>query len=142
MVLKTNAERIVQLGNAIVRERSRRALEFGLTSTQVAVMSFLLHNRDREEINLLDVQNDQMLTHQTVAGILQRLENKGFIRCVRSRKDKRSKSITVTPKGMDLNAFLRTAATECEARLVDGMSAEDQQELGRLLQVVQTNLGK
>lgn len=79
MSQKTNAEYIIQLRNALVRDRNRRAFEFGLTSVQVSVMSFLLHNLGRDEINLLDVQNDQMLTHQTVAGILQRLESKGLI---------------------------------------------------------------
>jgi DNA-binding MarR family transcriptional regulator len=105
-------------------------------------MSFLLHNLGRDEINPLDVQNDQMLTHQTVAGILQRLEGKGFIRCTQSQKDKRYKRITVTQKGIELEAFLKGAAADSEARLVRGMSEKDRKEFSRLLRIVQLNLAE
>ena len=135
-----NAKLAMQLGKALVKMRNSITAKFDLTSGQLAIMVFLLHNLDRDEINQLDVQNDLLLTHQTVTGMIKRLEEKRFILSSQSRRDGRYKCITVTAKALELKDSLEESAKIAEDCVVSGMSESEQKEFNRLLFIALTNI--
>ncbi len=126
---------IFRLNNALVKQKNRRMAEYGLTSIQADVLVFILMNYEKREVNQLDVQAVFKLTNPTVSGIVDRLEEKGFIKRVRSEKDARFRSLVALPKGIALDETLRHSAAEAENYLVRNMSEEEQAEFERLLKV-------
>ena len=109
--------------------------EYGLTSIQADVLVYVLMNYKKREVNQLDVQAVFKLTNPTVSGIVDRLEEKGFIKRVRSEKDARFRSLVALPKGEELDDTLRRSAAEAENYLVQNMSEAEQAEFERLLKV-------
>ena len=126
---------IFRLNNALIKQKNRRMAEYGLTSIQADVLVFILMNYEKREVNQLDVQAVFKLTNPTVSGIVDRLEEKGFIKRVRSEKDARFRSLVALPKGSALEETLRLSAAEAENSLVQRMSEEEQLEFERLLKV-------
>ena len=126
---------IFRLNNALIKQKNRRMAEYGLTSIQADVLVFVLMNYQKREVNQLDVQAVFKLTNPTVSGIVDRLEEKGFIKRVRSEKDARFRSLVALPKGAALEDTLRRSAAEAENYLVQNMSEAEQEEFERLLKV-------
>ena len=126
---------IFHLNNALIKQKNRHMAEYGLTSIQADVLVFILANYEKREVNQLDVQAVFKLTNPTVSGIVDRLEEKGFIKRVRSEKDARFRSLVALPKGIALEETLRRSAAEAENYLVQNMSEAEQAEFERLLRV-------
>ena len=126
---------IFRLNNALIKQKNRHMAEYGLTSIQADVLVFVLMNYEKREINQLDVQAVFKLTNPTVSGIVDRLEEKGFIKRVRSEKDARFRSLVALPKGAALEDTLRQSAAEAENYLVRNMSEAEQAEFERLLKI-------
>jgi MarR family multiple gene transcriptional regulator MgrA len=128
------------LGNSLQKMRNEVSLHHGLTASQTSVMIFLLKNQQREEINLLDIQNEFSLTHQTVNGLVNRLVSKGFLATTTSRRDKRYLQIGLTPKALGMWEDLEALFHRVESRLMNGMSPSEQQEFIRLLELAISNV--
>ena len=126
---------IFRLNNALIKQKNRHMAEYGLTSIQADVLVFVLMNYQKREVNQLDVQAVFKLTNPTVSGIVDRLEEKGFIKRVRSEKDARFRSLVALPKGIALEDTLRNSAAAAENYLVQNMTEAEQTEFERLLKV-------
>jgi len=141
--MENNGHQIIrmvwQLGNALVKFRNQDLLEYGLTSVQAEVISFLLKNRD-EQVNMQDVQNNLMLTHPTVIGIVKRLESKGLIILEKGKPDARCTYLRLTDNGALFKNILDRLASENAAVLLRGMTDVEQKEFYRLLQIAQKNV--
>ena len=83
---------IKQINNVYEKDLNERLKNIGITSSQCAVLDYLFHT-SREEISQRDVEKALNLKNPTVTGILKRLDEKGYILCVPSTKDKRRKNI-------------------------------------------------
>lgn len=138
----SNVKLVMQLSNALVKMRSSIAAEFGITSGQFSIMVFLLNNLDRDEINQLDIQNDLLITHQTVTGVLGRLEEKGYIICNQSKRDRRYKRITVTSLALEVKDALAESAKITESHLISSMSENERNEFNRLLLMALKNISQ
>ena len=128
-----NAKLIVQLANVMINRRNKKAAGYGLTSGQVLILKFLLKNQDREEINQLDIQQNMNLSHQTVTGMVGRLESKGYVACSQSSRDRRCKRIELTPKAFEVSSAMSAGAMSAEQAVIRDMTADEQQEFNRLL---------
>ena len=126
---------IFRLNNALIKQKNRNMAEYGLTSIQADVLVYVLMNYKQREVNQLDVQAVFKLTNPTVSGIVDRLEEKGFIKRVRSEKDARFRSLVAMPKGIALEETLCHSAAEAENYLVQNMSEAEQTEFERLLKI-------
>jgi MarR family multiple gene transcriptional regulator MgrA len=135
-----NARLIVQLGNSIVQNRNTAAAKFGLTSGQALIMKFLLKRRDSGEINQLDIQKDMNLSHQTVTGMLRRLERDGYVIREQSPRDKRYKRITMAQEAKELEQALKEVAHCAEEKVIEGMTEAEQVEFNRLLRIAHKNM--
>jgi MarR family transcriptional repressor of mepA len=135
-----NAKLIVQLANVMNKRRNIKAAEYGLTSGQVLILKFLLRNKDKEEINQLDIQTNMNLSHQTVTGMVRRLESKGYVTCRQSGRDKRCKRIELTPKAFEVSSALYALAMSSEQAVIQNMTEAEQQEFNRLLHTAYRNM--
>lgn len=132
--------RIWKLGNALVKYRNESLKDQGLTSVQAEVISFILKNQDKDEINLLDVQKHLTLTHPTVIGIAKRLEEKHFLKREQSKTDARYTCLKLTKKGLEFRNVLINKAAENEELLLQGMTDDERIEFNRLLGIALKNM--
>ena len=139
MAEEKKTERIIvnvfRLNNALVKQKNRNMSVYNLTSIQAGVLMYILNNHQTREVNQLDIQAVFKLTNPTVSGIIDRLEEKGFIKRVRSEKDARYRRLVPLPKGEALYEDLRRSAAEAEANLTRDMTPEEAAEFKRLLKV-------
>ena len=139
MAEEKKTERIIvnvfRLNNALVKQKNRNMSVYNLTSIQAGVLMYILNHYKTREVNQLDIQAVFKLTNPTVSGIIDRLEEKEFIKRVRSEKDARYRRLVPLPKGEALYDDLRRSAAEAEAHLVRDMTPEEASEFKRLLKV-------
>ncbi len=133
------ATRIVQLGNAITWIRNQKTQFMDLTSTQSEAIRYILRNYEEKELTAADLMENLQLSQSTVAGIMQRLQNKGLIKRTISSDDNRKSIITPTEKGLELEAILREKAAETENILLNGMTEDERKEFNRLLVIALDN---
>ena len=126
---------VFRLNNALIKQKNRHMSNYNLTAIQADVLMYVLNNHESREINQLDVQAVFKLTNPTVSGIIDRLEEKEFIKRVRSEKDARYRRLVPLPKGEVLRDQLRSSASEAEKAIVADMTPEEADTFKRLLAV-------
>ncbi len=126
---------VFRLNNALVKQKNRRMKAYDLTSIQADVLFYILNHYQEREINQLDIQTVFKLTNPTVSGIIDRLEEKEFIRRARSEKDARYRRLLPLPKGEAIFAELRRSADEAETLFVKDMTEAEAIEFKRLVQI-------
>ena len=126
---------VFRLNNALIKQKNRHMSTYNLTAIQADVLMYVLNNHQTREINQLDVQAVFKLTNPTVSGIIDRLEEKEFIKRVRSEKDARYRRLVPLPKGEVLHDQLRSSASEAEKAIVRDMTPEEADTFKRLLAV-------
>jgi len=85
--------------NAMIREYRPQLDEFDLTYPQFLVMMSLWN---KDGVLIKDLTEQVLLDAATLTPILKRLENKGFIRRIKSSLDERAKVIKLTKEGLSL----------------------------------------
>ncbi|MDO4466339.1 MAG: MarR family transcriptional regulator [Bacillota bacterium] len=115
--------------------------QFDLTKSQQEVLHFLHRNRNTQ-IKQKDIEDYFHISNPTVTGILNRLEQKGYIERISSESDKRVKYIQQTEKAESLHQVLYKRIVQMEKTMVFSLSQKDQDTLYRLLNEVYQNLLK
>lgn len=113
--------------------------EMELTAAQGHLMGYLALRKTPPCSR--DIEEDFQLSHPTVSGLLSRLEKKGFIEFVPDETDRRCKRIHISPKGQAYNEAMYRKLQENEAKMVQGFSAEEQEQFEILLQRAISNMG-
>lgn len=106
--------------------------DIDLTGMQAHVLIYLYKNR-KNIINQRDIEREFELTNPTVNGILNRLENKRFIKRVVSLNDARNKEIMITDKSISLIVEMKKKAKNMENKMTLGITKE---ELDTFYQVI------
>lgn len=126
------ASTLVRLGNAVTYYRNIKMQEYGLTSAQGDVIRAILHEPG---ITAAELKKKLGLSQSTVAGILERLENKGLLAKKLVDGDARKMSLVPTARGLELEEMLKQTALDTQQRMTEGMSPEEQTEFDRLLEM-------
>ena len=85
---------------AMRTEGNKRLIEKNLTSSQMDILVFIANEeKEKKEINQVDIERHFTLTNPTVTGLLNRLQEKNFIKRVPSKKEARFNSIVLTKYG-------------------------------------------
>ena len=103
-----------------------------LTMMQVAVL-MELQEVEKKQRSMKELERRFCVAQSTVAGIISRLEQKGFVETLGDTSDKRIKVVHITPTG---EACCREAAgfmEEAEQMLLHGFSEEEKAIFNQLL---------
>jgi DNA-binding MarR family transcriptional regulator len=130
-----------RLGITIVNARNRVMAEYGLTSAQADCMGYIIRHRKEPELTVTDLMRDFSLTHQTAAGLVRRLEEKGLVERRKSGTDARCMDIFPTEKGLCLKDALHQNTRMTQAAMLKGMTESEKAEFLRLLKAAIVNLG-
>ncbi|NLC47864.1 MAG: MarR family transcriptional regulator, partial [Tenericutes bacterium] len=104
---------------------------YGLTSSQVEILFFIRHNK--EKVNQSDIERHFKLSNPTVTGIINRLENNGFVKRVKDDKDARVKNIILTEKSNKVKEQMHEGIKSLEKQLFKDFTEEEKEELCLLL---------
>ena len=126
------ASTIVRLGNAVTYYRNIKMQEYGLTSAQGDVIRAILH---APGITASELKKKLGLSQSTVAGILERLENKRLIKKTLVDGDARKMSLFPTSQGLELEDMLKQTTLETQQIIMEGMTKSEQEEFNRLLEI-------
>jgi len=139
--LKHNTRLIKYINHALINERNKNLMKFGITAVQEDVLIFLWSNMDKDIIYQKDIEAHLKLKTPTVTGILKRLEEKNMIIRYQDKKDARCTCHKITEKGLSIieHSFIQ-GVTEVEEKMIRGMSEEEQNNLNILLKKVLKNI--
>ena len=111
--------------------------EINMTRSQMGALVYVFVNtRKGNEVNQVDIEREYNLKNPTVTGILNRLEEKEYIKRVPSSKDKRYKKIELTDSGRKIVECGKVKADEMEDKLLSVLEDSEKEELKRLLNKV------
>ena len=113
--------------------------DLGLTSIQSDALIAALR---KPEITASQLKEQLQLSQSTVAGIIERLESKGFISKVSDPQDARKTRLIPTEQGRQLEEKLRKIALDIQNAISDGMNTEEQAEFSRLLKIALENMNR
>ncbi|MBC1522130.1 MarR family transcriptional regulator [Listeria aquatica] len=88
-----NTGRLLKIAsNQMVRDLDKFADQFDLTSTQMAIIDYLVNNENKEILQK-DLEKEFSIQRSTATVLLQRMEKKELVYRKASKKDARQKSI-------------------------------------------------
>ena len=123
----------------IMEKNMNKKLEkIELTNSQANILIYLYNNK--ETVNQRDIEKKFELTNPTVNGILNRLENKNFIKRTISLKDARNKEIHLTEKSISLINEMKKEAKQLEKEMIAGVSKEELNIFNEVLRKIFNNM--
>lgn len=111
----------------------------GLTMSQLTVLH-LLYNTADNEMTLKELEKHLQVAQSTVVGIINRLQQKGFIESYSSAEDKRVKIVSMTDDGKKCFLESQSYAFESESYILSCLSETEQNTLNSLLEKISKNL--
>lgn len=115
------------IDRAFKRKVDMKIQDLELTPVQFRVLGEIsrMESSGVEEINQRDLEKAEKITHPAMTGIIKRLENKGFITCTPSPRDKRYKKISCTNKTSDIHKMIDLLDEQLLEELCQGLSKEE-----------------
>lgn len=135
--MRTDRVAILVKKTALVIEKNANHIlaPFDLTNTQYKIMKFLYANQD-VPVRQADIEEKFSMTNPTVTGIIQNLEKKRLITRAENPEDRRSKLLVLTEQAMGMKDALDRAGETIEGQATANLTAEERDELARLLKKV------
>ena len=112
--------------------------EHDLTAPQWAVLSRLMENNGQ---SLTAIGKSLHADKPTVTGVVDRLEQKGFVKKSRDLEDRRIIRVYLTTKGKNVSSRLPELAERVNQDAIQGMNEEEVKKLKKQLLKIQNNLG-
>lgn len=109
-----------------------------VTAPQCRLLMYL-ESRGGAGVSQRDIEQYLGVSHTTVKGLLQRLEEKGYVRTAFDSKDRRVKHAYLTPDFLQLMAQAKDAMHDFEEQLMRGFSAEETEQLRSMLERIYHN---
>ena len=130
------------ISRAFRKRLDEKAAALGLTSVQLRVLGSVsrLEATTEDEIHQNDLERIEHVTHPAMTKLLQRLESKGFIRCVPSARDRRYKVITCTERSAGIHNMILAQDEEVFAELCGTLSAQERASLQHLADAIVQNI--
>lgn len=123
-----------------LEKRANNALRAqGLTMAQMNVLVELFFS-PQGQMTLKEMERRLHVAQSTAAGIVMRLEQKGFVDSFGDAKDRRIKRIRITPAGEACCQLAEQHMYETEAALLSGFTREERSALLSLLKKVAENI--
>ncbi len=109
------------------------------TSAQGRVLMYL-KSRGTAAVSQRELEHYLGVSHTTAKGLVQRLEEKGYVRTAFDSEDGRVKHIYLAEYSARLHEALRSQSQRLEECMLEGLSPAERAELTRLMQHVFHNI--
>ncbi len=117
---------------------AQRVGKLRVTAPQCRLLMYL-DSRGGEAVSQRELEHYLGVSHTTVKGLLQRLEEKGYVRTAFDSEDKRVKHAYLTEAFRRLQAETRQSLQDFEETLTAGFSAEETDQLRSMLERIYQN---
>ena len=134
--------KIAIINRAFRKKLDEKASTFDLTAVQLRVLGSVsrLEAAGETEIHQNDLEQIEHVTHPAMTKLLQRLESKGFIRCVPSSKDRRYKKITCTEKSKGIHKMILEQDEEVLSEFCKNFTEEQKKTLIEMADMILKNI--
>lgn len=114
---------------------------YGITNRQARLLGVIqAKGITGQPVCQKDLETAMGLTASSVTSLVRGLEKNGFIRRSAGELDGRTKTLTVTQKGLELNGVFRDIFVQAESTILGGMTDGQKQMLYELMDVALENL--
>jgi len=117
----------------------RRVKTLGLTRSQWWVLNHLFRNDGATQSELAETLE---VEKATLGRLLDRLEQKGWVRREGDANDRRAKRVFLTEEVEPALKAMRAAASEVRRDALTGLAAEEQERFVDMLLAIKTNLSR
>ena len=128
-----------QINTVYEKDINNQLKGIGITSSQCEVLDYLFHC-DKEEVNQRDIEKALNLKNPTVTGLLQRLDEKGYVLIIPNAKDKRKKNVYLTEKAYDIQRRMEADRRKMDREMTRGMTKKEIAALNRGLEKMLYNI--
>ena len=134
--------KLAVINRAFRKKLDEKASAMGLTAVQLRVLGSVsrLEAAGETEIHQNDLERIEHVTHPAMTKLLQRLESKGFIRCVPSDLDRRYKKITCTERSAGIHNMILKQDEEVLSELCRNFTREQREALHQLAGMLLENI--
>ncbi|MEF9951935.1 MAG: MarR family transcriptional regulator [Clostridium sp.] len=101
---------------------SKSMRESNLTHQQIMIIKLIAHSG---EINISSICEQLSLSKGTVSGIVQRLEDSGYVKKVKCENDKRNTYVTFSDKGYEFAKEFRNHINDSFDRIFENFTDEE-----------------
>lgn len=112
-----------------------------VTAAQARVVMYLKKQEGRV-VTQHELEKYLGVSHATIKGLVQRLEDKGYVRTGFDSRDGRVKNVYLTDASSRYKERMRELLDELDARLLSGLSKQEQAELTRMLEQIYNNISQ
>jgi len=118
---------------------SRYMAEYGLSKSSLNILMLLRHGSD-EGMQLHDLGELLLVSRANITGLMDHLEDKGYVKRLIDPQDRRARHARITPKGEALlDEFMPVHYRNLKG-LLHGLSGEDRETLVGLLKKVRSSM--
>ena len=130
---------IKQIHDALERNANNALRNIDLTMAQVGVL-LQLKSRPEQGLTLKELEKILHVAQSTAAGIVARLEQKGFVEGFGSLEDKRVKMVRITTAGIKCCLTADDDMKQAEEAMLTGLTEAERILFNTLLQKVSKNV--
>lgn len=130
-------KRIHEMFRARINEEMK---EDDLTCSQMEILFYLVRHKEETPVNQQDLCNAIQVSHPTMIGLLNRMEEKNLVTRRVDPGNRRSRCIEMTPRAMEILQRTRKRRESNDLQLVHGFTGEEIQTLNELLSRVYRNM--
>ena len=123
---------IKRINDAVTKRANNDLKKLGITRSQLQLL-LMLETQSDGALSLKDLEKRLCVTQQTAAGIVMRLEEKGFVSYAGTNEDKRVKLAVLTPEGREACQKARIYMDDTERQVVSTMTESEKQQFQLLL---------
>ena len=123
---------VKQLHDTIEKNMNQALGRYDLTMMQMGAL-VLLHREKQGSCTMKEFEQVLHLAQSTTAGVVKRLEQKGYVESSTDNRDRRIKNIHITPAGLELcHSAVKTVDSTLQ-HMFDGLEKEELHMLVYLL---------
>ena len=129
------------VSNYMDKDMNNCLSDYNITRSQMGILIYIQVAECKNiEANQVDIEKEFNLKNPTVTGLINRLEEKGYIKRVRSDKDKRYNKLELTESGREILNKGKRKAQENEEKLLNILTDDEIKELKRILTKIVNNI--
>jgi DNA-binding MarR family transcriptional regulator len=130
---------IVLTASMLLKLSDRSLAEYGITGTQLNIL-MTLNAFDNEGLSQQELSQKLVVTKSNVVGLIDRLEDKGFVERRAHAEDRRYNVLFLTNKGLKLVRIIEGVYLAKVDQMIGGLRKEEKQAVLSSLETVRDNI--